>query len=265
MEHKEIKSENGEVHYWISHCKDISAKCIVFSHGLTANHEMFDKQVKRFEKEYTLISWDIPMHGLSRPYKNFSYEQTAIELHRILEKEKISKVVLVGMSIGGYPSQMFASMFPEMVEGFIALDTTPFGLKYYSESDLWWLKRASVMAIWIPDFLIRGIMAKSVSKTEYSYNQMMTMLKPLTKSDIIWQMKIAYGKFAEENRDISLSAPVLILVGDRDITGKVKTYCEAWSKATGYPLHIIKHAAHFSNGDNYEQVNEEIEAFIKEL
>lgn len=121
------------------------------------------------------------------------------------------------------------------------------------------------MAIWIPDFLIRGIMAKSVSKTEYSYNQMMTMLKPLTKSDIIWQMKIAYEKFAEENRDISLSAPVLILVGDRDITGKVKTYCEAWSKATGYPLHIIKHAAHFSNGDNYEQVNEEIEAFIKEL
>lgn len=36
-------------------------------------------------------------------------------------------------------------------------------------------------------------------------------------------------------------------------------------KKTGYPLHIIKNAAHFSNGDNAEQVNTEIEKFISSL
>ena len=56
---------------------------------------------------------------------------------------------------------------------------------------------------------------------------------------------------------------MLLLLGDRDTTGKVKQYNKAWAKATGYPLHIIKHAAHFSNGDNPEQVNLEIEIFIK--
>ncbi len=35
-----------------------------------------------------------------------------------------------------------------------------------------------------------------------------------------------------------------------------------WSKKTGYPLHSIKDAAHFSNGDNPEQVNKEIDQFI---
>ena len=57
---------------------------------------------------------------------------------------------------------------------------------------------------------------------------------------------------------------MLILLGDKDKTGKVKQYCIAWSKKTGYPLHIIKNASHFSNADNAEQVNSEIEQFILE-
>ncbi|WP_066719723.1 alpha/beta fold hydrolase [Clostridium sp. Marseille-P299] len=265
MEHKQIKSQNGNTHYWIAHNKNATAKCIVFTHGLTANHTMFEKQVERFSSEYTVLTWDVPLHGLSRPYHDFSYEKTAIELHSILKNEGISKVILLGMSMGGYPSQMFASMFPEMVEGFIALDTTPFGMKYYSKTDLWWLKQVESMAKWFPDGMLRKSMAKSVSKSSYSYNKMLEMLQPLTKAEIIEQMGIAYGKFAAENKEVTFSFPVLILLGDSDKTGKVRKYCEDWSKRTSYPLHIIKNAAHFSNGDNSEQVNFEIEAFIQGL
>lgn len=46
---------------------------------------------------------------------------------------------------------------------------------------------------------------------------------------------------------------------------KVKQYCTEWARKTGYPLHIIKNAAHFSNGDNAEQVNAEIEKFISSM
>ena len=111
--------------------------------------------------------------------------------------------------------------------------------------------------------MLRWCMAKSISLTEYSYNKMMNILSPMSKEQIIEQMDIAYGKFAQENRDIHLSCPVLILLGDKDRTGKVRQYCYAWSKATGYPLHIIERASHFSNGDNPEQVNSEIERYIK--
>ncbi len=265
MEHRQIKSDNGEIHYWINKHENPAAKCIVFTHGLTANHTMFEKQIEQFSLKYTVLTWDVPLHGLSRPYQDFSYKQTAMELKRILEKENISKVVLVGMSMGGYPSQMFASIYPNMVEGFVALDTTPFGTKYYSKSDLWWLKQVETMAKWFPDRMLRKSMAKSVSKTAYAYNNMMEMLKPLTKVQIIEQIGIAYGKFAVENRDIKFAFPVLILLGDSDKTGKVRQYCEAWSANTNYPLHIIQHAAHFSNGDNAKQVNAEIEAFIQGL
>lgn len=264
-EHKQIESKNGMVHYWISGNVNKDAKCIVFTHGLMANHSMFEKQVEYFTLKYTVITWDVPLHGLSRPYHDFSYNQTAIELRIILKKERIEKVILVGMSMGGYPSQEFARLYPDMIEGFVALDTTPFGLKYYSKSDLWWLKQAASMAKWFPVGMLRKSMAKSVSKTEYSYNKMMEMLAPLTKSQMIEQMDVAYGKFMKENKKVNFEFPVLLLLGDSDVTGKVKQYNEEWSEITGYPLHLIKNSAHFSNGDNPEQVNMEIEAFIQGL
>ena len=121
------------------------------------------------------------------------------------------------------------------------------------------------MAKWFPATILRKSMAKSISKTDYSYQKMMSMLKPLSKSDIIEQMRIAYGKFTHENRNVMFQFPVLILVRDRDSTGKLKAYCKEWAKQTGYPLHFIKNAKHFANGDNPEQVNFEIQQFIRAI
>ena len=140
MEHKNVKSERGITHYWINRNFNENAKCIVFTHGLTANHIMFEKQVEFFSNEYTVITWDVPLHGESRPYTNFSYENTAMELKTILDAENIKKVILVGMSMGGYPSQEFAIHYPDKVSAFIALDTTPLGLCYYSVLDRMLLK-----------------------------------------------------------------------------------------------------------------------------
>lgn len=264
MEHKTIKGIGGEVHYWISRTTDKPKGTIVFTHGLTANHTMYEKQFAYFKDEYIVILWDVPMHGLSMPYENFSYENTARDLNKILEQESIEKVSLVGMSMGGYPSQMFAHLYPEKVQCFIGIDTTPFGTEYYSKSDLWWLSKVKPIGKWFSDKTLRRSMAKSISVTDYSYNKMLEILAPLSKEQILEQMDIAYGKFAQENKNLQLSCPVLILLGDKDKTGKVKQYCIAWSKKTGYPLHIIKNAAHFSNADNAEQVNSEIEQFILE-
>lgn len=121
------------------------------------------------------------------------------------------------------------------------------------------------MAKWFPDTMLRKSMAKSVSLTDYSYNKMIEILSTMSKEQIIEQMDIAYGKFAQENRNLHLKCPVLILLGDKDKTGKVKQYCITWAKATGYPLDIIEKASHFSNGDNPKQVNSEIERFIQQV
>lgn len=263
MQHKTLLAQGGTVHYWVGG-KEGADDCIVFTHGVTADHTMFEKQADCFSANYTIILWDVPMHGLSRPYQRFSYRDTAEILHGILQSEGIERAFFVGMSMGGYPSQHFARMYPNSVKGFVALDTTPLGLGYYSKADLWWLKQAAPMARCLPAAVLRRSMARSVAMSKYAYEKMAAMLKPLSKAEIIGQMRVAYESFARENKDVAFSFPVLILVGEKDSTGKVRTYCREWAKQTGYPLRFIKRAKHFANGDNPEQVNQEIETFITE-
>ena len=289
MIHKQVTNQRGTVHYWISRPesgpgngpeskpvdvqgdrpKDIigaaAERCLVFTHGLTANHTMFEKQVAYFSAHCTVLVWDVPMHGESRPYRDFSYANTASDLKQILDAESIGQVVLVGMSMGGYPSQAFADRYPECVGGFVALDTTPFGLEYYSRSDRWWLRQVGPMARLIPDKMLRKSMAKSVSRTRYAYDMMMRMLNSCTKDEIVEQMAIAYSGFLKENKDVSVRFPVLILLGEFDKTGKVRQYCEMWSKQLHAPLHIIADAAHFSNADQPEAVNREIHDFLDQI
>lgn len=58
---RKITSPRGTVYYWIARHRDPQAICLVFTHGLTANHRMFDHQVACFRKHYTVISWDLPL------------------------------------------------------------------------------------------------------------------------------------------------------------------------------------------------------------
>ena len=76
-------------------------------------------------------------------------------------------------------------------------------------------------------------------------SEMLSMLKPLSKAEIIQQMRIAYEYFIVENKDVEFSFPVLILVGEKDSTGKVKAYCKEWAKQAGYPLHFINRQSIF--------------------
>ena len=264
MEHKQITARGGTVHYFFQ--KSAQGKgCIFFTHGLTADHRMFEKQTEHFGEEYDLLLWDVPMHGLSRPYDGFSYAETARIMHDILLRENIGSVVLVGMSMGGYPCQHFAARYPETVRGFIAIDTTPLGKSYYSRSDIWWLKRAASMAKLFPTGLLKKSMARSISATRYSYEKMLEMLAPLSKEDIVAQMHVAYDRFIDENMDVSFDFPVMIILGEKDSSGKVRQYCEKWAEQTGYPLYRIKGAKHFANGDRPDEVNALMESFLDEV
>lgn len=65
MTEKYYESERGKVYYWIT--KKDTPLTLVFLHGLTANHHLFDMQTAVFSENYNTIVWDAPAHGKSRP------------------------------------------------------------------------------------------------------------------------------------------------------------------------------------------------------
>ena len=79
----------------------------------------------------------------------------------------------------------------------------------------------------------------------------------------IFQQKTKETFINSTNKDISIKCPVILIAGEYDNTGKVLLYSKQWAKDIKSHLYIIKNAAHFSNADNYEEVNNIIEKFMK--
>lgn len=265
MGEKFVKSLRGKVFYWISDKWDKKKQTVFFLHGLTADHTMFEMQVEYFSEKYNVIVWDAPAHGKSRPYTEFSYANAVEELDNILVENAIDKVILVGQSLGGYFSQSFIRSYPQKVTAFVGIDTTPYGEIYYSKLDKWLLRQVEWMAHLYPYEMMKRAIAKQVSVTDYGYINMLSMLGQYSKNELCHLMGIGYAAFLDDNTDMNIECPVLILLGENDKTGKVQQYNKAWAKKTRYPLIIIKNAAHNANVDNPMEVNNAIEAFLERL
>ncbi len=111
------KSSYGEI-YYETHGPSDNAVTIVFVHGMLADHKMFKPQVSKFKDQYRVLLWDMPEHGQSvKLNREFNFTIAADSLIELLDSLGIEKVVLAGVSMGGYVSQYIAGKYPERVLG----------------------------------------------------------------------------------------------------------------------------------------------------
>ena len=265
MTEKYVKTEWGNVFYQISELPDPTRKTLFFLHGLTADHTMFESQIQYFSEKFNIIAWDAPAHGKSRPFTDFTYEKAACAVKQILDTEAVTEAVFIGQSMGGFITQAVIKRYPETVSAFAAIDSTPYGEGYYSRSDIWWLRQVEWMSYLYPVNAMKKAIAKQVSRTKAAYENMLQMLAPYEKKELCRLMGIGYSGFLEDNCDLEIKCPVLLIIGEKDITGKVKAYNKAWAENTGFPLVTIPNAAHNSNVDDPEAVNKAIEEFVSSI
>ncbi|MBQ6304256.1 MAG: alpha/beta hydrolase [Clostridiales bacterium] len=263
LEEKILKTSYGDVHYWISGNLTADRITLFFLHGLTANHNLFNGQTGFFSDRYNVITWDAPAHGASRPFEDFTYEKAALAAKKILDDNGIREAVFIGQSMGGFITQSVIKRFPDVVKGFVSIDSTPFGEKYYSGSDKWWLRQIEWMAGLYPDKTLRKAIAKQCTTTDHAYKNMIDMHSIYSKKELCHLLSIGYAGFLEDNCDIKINCPVLLIVGREDKTGKVQSYNRQWSEELGVPITWIEDAAHNSNDDKPEMVNKAIEKFLR--
>ena len=261
MNRKYLENNRGKIYYWIS--ENPKDKAIVFCHGLTADHTLYDKQIEYFEKENTVITWDMPLHGETRPYLNFSLENAVYDLKQILERENILHVVIVGQSGGGYVAQLFAYKYPKMTDALIAIDSNPMEMNYYKKSELFWTNHFYAIASLYPYSYYCKVSAESAAYTQESQNSFYKCLVRLGKKGMLTAAGSYYKDFPNYD-NIIISCPVLLVLGEFDKIGFVKRYNEMWAEKTKYKLLVIPKASHNSNYDNYEYFNQVVMEFLQE-
>ena len=262
LHEKTVSSKHGITYYWTNEIdSDIS---LVFLPGLSADHRLFESQLKFFKDEFKVLVWDCPCHGKSRPYDEFSYSNVSDELDSILENESVDNAVFIGQSLGGMIAQYYIDQHPFKAAGFISVDSVPFG-DYYSKSDMFWLSQLEWMCRLFPDKLLRYSMAKVCGSTEIAQKRMIEMLSSYNKKELCHLLYVGEAAFIPENKKVDIPCKSILLLGDKDNVGKVTAYNNEWTKRTGFPLIIIQGAAHNANDDQPQKVNAIIRDFLETI
>jgi pimeloyl-ACP methyl ester carboxylesterase len=99
-------------------------KTIVFVHGWTCDESSWDAQVPFFEKNYRVITLDLPGHGKSGSPANgpLTMELFARAIEAVRVEAKAGKVALVGHSMGTPVIRQYARLYPGNVAAMVPVD-----------------------------------------------------------------------------------------------------------------------------------------------
>lgn len=262
MRQKFIPTDRGDVHYWVA---GEGSEYLAFTHGATMDHGMFDRQVDHFSSRYRVITWDVCAHGLSHPYEGFTLQHAAADLANILDAEGVEKAHLVGQSMGGYIIQILALQHPKRVKSLTVIGSSPIKTTYFSGMDKFLLKITPFLLRLYPYNYLINLIADQISVSHPSKTYALETLKKMTKGEIADIMGKVYFGLESGSDAVLLSIPLLITLGDSEVTGKVRQYSLDWATNEGRPLKVIPNAAHNANVDNPDAFNAILQAFLNEI
>jgi 3-oxoadipate enol-lactonase len=109
-----VKSGEDRIHYALE--GQSGAPVLVFSNSLGANYSMWDPQVRKFQKQFRVLRYDMRGHGQSSltpgPY---SIEQLAKDVIALLDALELDRVHFCGLSMGGMIGMWLGVNAPERI------------------------------------------------------------------------------------------------------------------------------------------------------
>jgi esterase len=99
---------------------------LLILHGLYGSSDNWVSIAKSLSDNFTVYLPDLRNHGQSPHSKQHDYNAMKDDLHEMVLENGIKKFLLAGHSMGGKTAMLFASEWPEMVEGLLVADISPF-------------------------------------------------------------------------------------------------------------------------------------------
>jgi sigma-B regulation protein RsbQ len=97
---------------------------LVFVHGWTCDSSSWAAQVAAFEKDYRVITLDLPGHGESESPRDgkFSMDLFARAVEAVRAEANADRIVLIGHSMGAPVIRQYVRLYPDRVAGLVAVD-----------------------------------------------------------------------------------------------------------------------------------------------
>ncbi|XP_073738783.1 serine hydrolase-like protein 2 isoform X2 [Callorhinus ursinus] len=123
------------------------ARPVLCLHGWLDNANSFDRLIPLLPKDFHYVAVDFGGHGLSSHYSPgvpYYQENFVSDIRRVVAALKWKRFSIMGHSFGGMVGGMFSSIYPEMVDKLILLDTLPFALDAKGVEEVLTYKRGAI-------------------------------------------------------------------------------------------------------------------------
>jgi len=243
------------------------APVIIFIHGFPLNKSMWNMQVEAVKENYRVIAYDIRGHGDSDPgIDDFFIELFVLDLLRLMEKLRIEKSILCGLSLGGYIALNAVLKHPDRFDGLILNDTqciadTPEikenrciaiisikdkGVEQYAEE--------SIKKLFAPE---------SFTKKQNVIAGVKEMIISTPKQSLCNTLHALAERKETCTQLPEINIPVLIMVGKEDKITPIAAAQQMHEKMLNSKLEIIQHAGHLSNLENPIAFNTHLVNFLE--
>lgn len=238
---------------------------VLFIHGLTWDHTLFDAQVEALKDRYRCIAVDLIGHGQSGDVDHdYSFFDLARYMAAFLDQIGVESAHLAGLSMGGMTAMPMALEHPDRVRSLILLDTdagpeAPERVAGYDQ-----LASIAVQQGWDPVAeAVVGILFGTAFLADNGHKQWaIERLSASRPESVARALRAVTGREDISSRINAISVPTTVIVGELDVA-TTPDKAEAMAAAIpGATLVRIPDAGHHSPIEQPQRVTEAILAHL---
>lgn len=253
MTNSALTYNNGTISYQVSG----SGEPIVFIHGFSLDHRMWRPQVKFFEKNHTVITYDVRGFGQSSlPTQTYNHSD---DLYTLLKHLGITSAHIVGLSMGGRIATNFTLAYPDMVRSLTLMDSA---LDGYASTVNWNVHAKKVgIAAAKENWLNHDVFAETRNNPA-----VIAAIRPIIDDYSGWHWlhsDLEHPKNTHARTRLNeITVPTLIIVGEKDLSyfhDIATVYADGIKNSRKV---IVPNVGHMVNMEAPDVVNELLADFI---
>ncbi len=242
---------------------------VVFIHGFPFSHAMWEPQLAVVSRRYRTIAYDIRGHGESFVGDGqYTIEGHVDDLLALLDHLELEKVVIVGLSMGGYITLRALEREPGRFRAAVLCDT-----RSEADTNEAKLRRfATIAAVKsygsapFAETFVKAVFAPASLESVPEHVGRIRSIIARTSALSIAGTLLALASRTDTTPSLGrIAVPTLILVGEDDITTPPDASRAMHAQIPGSVLHVIPKAAHMSNLENAEAFNTHLLSFLEKV
>lgn len=241
---------------------------VVFLHAFPLNRTMWEPQIGALVAECRCISIDMRGFGESTASPPFSMDRYADDVAAVLDALQIPRAVLVGLSMGGYVAFAMWRRHRERIRGLVFSDTRAGADTIETVG-----KRRELIEVAesqgstaVANRQIAGLVGKTTrDKRPDIYDAVHRMSAEAPVEGIVGALEAMIARPDSSETCATIDVPVLVVVGDEDVSTPIADAQTLASLVAGSRLEILTQAGHVSNVERPAAFNTVVSEFLASL